>query len=98
MDSTDDNYLETRCIGMQGTNCVSGNGLGVVVATGDETVLGRLAKSMNESKAGMTTREKEILHFVIIASVMLTVIVLAIFLLRRSTGKVFKSCTPEASI
>lgn len=31
VDSTDDNYLETRCIGMQGTHCVSGTCLGLVV-------------------------------------------------------------------
>lgn len=31
VDSSDDNYLETRCIGMQGTHCVSGTCLGVVV-------------------------------------------------------------------
>lgn len=29
-ESTEDNYLETRCIGMQGPHCVSGNGFGVV--------------------------------------------------------------------
>jgi sodium/potassium-transporting ATPase subunit alpha len=31
VESTDDNYLETKCIGMQGTHCTSGQGLGVVV-------------------------------------------------------------------
>lgn len=31
VDSTDTNYLETRCIGMQGTHCVSGTCLGLVV-------------------------------------------------------------------
>lgn len=31
VDSTDDNYLETRCIGMQGTHCVSGSCTGLVV-------------------------------------------------------------------
>lgn len=34
VDSTDDNYLETRCIGLQGTHCISGSGIGVVVSTG----------------------------------------------------------------
>ena len=38
INSTDDNYLETRCIGMQGTHCISGSAIGVVVATGDKTV------------------------------------------------------------
>lgn len=81
VDSTDDNYLETKCIGMQGTHCVSGSGLGVVVATGDKTVFGRIAKLTNEPKTGMTTLEKEILRFVIIiVSIMLTAIVLVIIL------------------
>ena len=79
--STDDNYLETKCIGMQGTHCVSGSGLGVVVATGDKTVFGRIAKLTNEPKTGMTTLEREVLHFVIIiVSIMLTMIVLVIIL------------------
>jgi sodium/potassium-transporting ATPase subunit alpha len=30
-ESTDDNYLETKSIGMQGTHCTSGQGVGVVV-------------------------------------------------------------------
>ena len=79
IDSTDDNYLETRCIGMQGTHCVSGSGIGVVVATGDKTVFGRIAKLTNEPKTGMTILEKDILHFVIIiVSTMLTMILLVI--------------------
>ena len=79
VDSTDDNYLETRCIGMQGTHCVSGSGVGVVVATGDKTVFGRIAKLTNEPKSGMTTLERDILHFVIIVvSIMLTMIILVI--------------------
>lgn len=34
VDSTDENYLETKCIGLQGTHCISGSGIGVVVSTG----------------------------------------------------------------
>jgi sodium/potassium-transporting ATPase subunit alpha len=30
-ESTEPNYLETKCIGMQGTHCTSGSGVGVVV-------------------------------------------------------------------
>lgn len=66
---------------MQGTHCVSGSGLGVVVATGDKTVFGRIAMLTNEPKTGMTTLEKEVLHFVIIiVSIMLSMIVLVIIL------------------
>ncbi|KAI1262637.1 hypothetical protein F5Y18DRAFT_396864 [Xylariaceae sp. FL1019] len=80
VNSTDDNYLETRCIGMQGTHCVSGSCTGLVVATGDQTVFGRIAKLTQEPKVKMTTLEKEILFFVvIICSIMLTAITVVLF-------------------
>lgn len=31
--STEENYLETKCIGLQGTHCVSGSGTGIVVVS-----------------------------------------------------------------
>lgn len=76
VDSTDDNYLETRCIGMQGTHCISGTALGVVVSTGDATVFGRIAMLTNEPKPGMTTLEREVLRFVVIicSSIICTVV------------------------
>lgn len=77
--STDENYLETACIGLAGTHCVSGNGVGVVVATGDNSMFGRLAKLTNSPKQGMTTLEKEIYYFVaVIVSIMLTMIMVVI--------------------
>lgn len=79
VDATDANYLETRNIGLQGTHCVSGSGIGVVVETGDKTVFGRIVKLTNEPKNGMTTLEREVLNFVIvIVSIMLTMIVVVI--------------------
>lgn len=80
VDSTDDNYLETKCIGMQGTHCVSGSALAVVVATGDETVFGRIAKLTNEPKTGMTTLEREILYFVIliVSGMVITMVIIII--------------------
>ncbi len=77
--STDKNYLETRCIGLQGTHCISGTCTCVVVATADNTVFGRIAKLTNEPKKGLTTLEREVLNFVwIICSIMLLMIVLVI--------------------
>ncbi|KAI6086775.1 Na,H/K antiporter P-type ATPase [Hypoxylon rubiginosum] len=79
VNSTDDNYLETRCIGLQGTHCVSGSCIGLVVATGDRTVFGRIAALTNEPKVKMTTLEREVLYFVIIiCSIMLTMIVVVL--------------------
>jgi sodium/potassium-transporting ATPase subunit alpha len=79
VENTDENYLETRCIGLQGTHCISGSGIGVVVATGDKTVFGRIAKLTNEPSTGFTPLEKEVFKFVIIIfSIMLFMIILII--------------------
>ncbi|KAL9133698.1 MAG: hypothetical protein Q9175_005121 [Cornicularia normoerica] len=76
VNASNDSYLE-----MQGTHCVSSSGLGIVVATSNKTVLGRIAKLTNKPETGMTTLKKETLHFVIIiVSIMLTMIVLVIVL------------------
>ncbi|KAF4633510.1 hypothetical protein G7Y89_g4608 [Cudoniella acicularis] len=79
VDSTDENYLETKCIGLQGTHCISGSGIGVVVSTGDATVFGKIAKMTNAPKTGLTTLEREVLNFVIvICSIMFTMILVVI--------------------
>ncbi|RAL12873.1 cation-translocating P-type ATPase [Aspergillus homomorphus CBS 101889] len=79
VDSTDDNYLETHCIGLQGTHCVAGSAVGVVVSTGDSTVFGRIAKLTSEPKKGLTTLEKEVLRFVtFIVGIMLAMIILVV--------------------
>lgn len=89
VDSTDNNYLETRCIALQGTHCVSGSGIGVVCDTGDGTVFGRLAKLSSRPKKGLTPLQREILRFVfVICGLVFIVVTLVIILwaawLRRS--------------
>lgn len=77
--STDDNYLETACIGMAGTHCVSGTAIGVVVSTGDRTVFGRIAKLTNAPTPGLTPLQREILYFVLmIVSIMLVMVLVVI--------------------
>lgn len=81
-ESTDSNYLETKCIGMQGTHCTSGSGVGVVVSTGDNTVFGHIAKLTNRPSTGRTPLQKEILRFVIIIvslMVLMNIIVIAVW-------------------
>ncbi|KAB8289830.1 hypothetical protein EYC80_010462 [Monilinia laxa] len=81
VDNTDENYLETKCIGLQGTHCISGSGIGIVVATGDTTVFGRIAQLTNTPKTGMTTLEREVFNFVlVIVTIMGTMIVLVIII------------------
>ncbi|KAL2372754.1 hypothetical protein RJZ57_002775 [Blastomyces gilchristii] len=66
VDSTDKNYLETRNIGLQGTHCVSGSATGVCVATGDNTVFGRIAQLANKPRHEFTPLQKKILRFVLV--------------------------------
>ena len=90
VDSTDDNYLETHCIGLQGTHCIAGSSTGIVVSTGDKTVFGKIAKLAGEPKTGLTTLEKEVLRFVVlICSIMLSMILVVIivwWVIIRSTS------------
>ncbi|KAF2867853.1 hypothetical protein BDV95DRAFT_163675 [Massariosphaeria phaeospora] len=81
IDATEDNYLETHNIGLQGTHCISGSCLGVCVATGDSTIFGRIAKLTNEPKVGMTPLQKEIFRFVLIISIFITVVVVVIIVI-----------------
>lgn len=79
VESTNENYLETGNIGLQGTHCIMGSGKGVVVSTGDKTVFGRIAKLTNAPTTGMSTLQKEIARFsVIIVSLMVLMVVIVI--------------------
>ncbi|KAJ1658656.1 hypothetical protein IWQ61_002144 [Dispira simplex] len=73
VDSTDDNYLESRNIGLMGTLITNGNGRGVVVSTGDKTIMGKIAKVSVTTQPRPTTLQVEISRFVkIIATLALT--------------------------
>ncbi|UZJ57002.1 hypothetical protein CBS101457_006322 [Exobasidium rhododendri] len=65
LEMTEENFLESRNILLAGTKCVAGDGLAIVVATGDASVFGRLAKTSSAPKTEKTTLEKEISWFVI---------------------------------
>ncbi|KAF2225003.1 hypothetical protein BDZ85DRAFT_233323 [Elsinoe ampelina] len=78
--STDDNYLETACMGLAGTHCVAGTAVGVVVSTGDKTVFGRIAKLTSAPKVGLTPLQREILYFVTIIVGTMVVMVLTVII------------------
>ncbi|EMD41764.1 hypothetical protein CERSUDRAFT_42386 [Gelatoporia subvermispora B] len=81
VEKTDDNFLETKNIALQGTHCVNGSGVGVVIQTGDNTVFGRIAKLSSHEPTRLTTLQREILHFVfIIGGVATTVAILIVIL------------------
>ncbi|KAM3613554.1 uncharacterized protein V6R79_001321 [Siganus canaliculatus] len=63
-DCTHDNPLETRNIAFFSTNCVEGTARGLVICTGDRTVMGRIATLTSGLETGKTPIAKEIEHFI----------------------------------
>ncbi|XP_006989155.1 sodium/potassium-transporting ATPase subunit alpha-1 [Peromyscus maniculatus bairdii] len=63
-DFTNENPLETRNIAFFSTNCVEGTARGIVVYTGDRTVMGRIATLASGLEGGQTPIAEEIEHFI----------------------------------
>lgn len=61
---THENPLETRNICFFSTNAVEGTCRGVVIKTGDDTVMGRIANLASGLEVGDTPIAKEIAHFI----------------------------------
>jgi len=61
---THDNPLETRNLAFFSTNAVEGTCRGVVVNTGDQTVMGRIANLASGLEMGETPIAREIAHFI----------------------------------
>lgn len=55
--------------------------MGICVATGDDTIFGRIARLTSDPKTGMTPLQKEILRFVLIISGFITCVVILIVVL-----------------
>lgn len=66
---TDENYLETRNIAVMGSHVIQGSAVAVVVATGDNTVMGRIAKLTSGKKPESTLLQIEITRFVLLVAI-----------------------------
>jgi sodium/potassium-transporting ATPase subunit alpha len=65
----EDNLYEATCLALNSCFVVNGSGVGVVVRTGDETVIGKIAALASRSRTGQTTLEREVSHFVRVITV-----------------------------
>ncbi|KAM9962467.1 hypothetical protein ACTFIR_005375 [Dictyostelium discoideum] len=66
---TDENPLETQNLTFYGTLACQGDCVGVVIATGDRTVIGKIAKLASNSKPNSTPMKEEIEKFIKIISI-----------------------------
>ncbi|KAF4631863.1 hypothetical protein G7Y89_g6261 [Cudoniella acicularis] len=77
---TDKNFLETRNIALMGTMVTNGSATGIVILTGGDSVMGRIAKATASIKDVPTHIQREITRFVRII-VSLTIILALLILL-----------------
>lgn len=61
---TNENPLETRNLAFFSTNCVEGAAKGVVIFTGDRTIMGRIANLASGLELNETPISREIGHFI----------------------------------
>ena len=66
--STSDNAMETRNLALNSTIVVQGKCTGVVFATGDKTIMGRIVTMSGDTKFKLTTVQKEVWFFTKIIS------------------------------
>lgn len=62
--TNEDNPLETDNLAFFGTLCVEGTAIGIVVKTGDETIIGLIAHLAMEAEQEDTTLKREIHRFI----------------------------------
>ena len=66
--STSDNAMETRNLALNSTFVVQGKCTGVVFATGDRSIMGRIVAMSGDTKFKLTTVQKEVWFFTKIIS------------------------------
>lgn len=84
-DAQIDEYLDYPNILYEGTTIVSGSGMGVVFATGDNTVFGRVAQSISKNNIKETTFDVGIKHISELLLTMTAVIAPLVFLINGLT-------------
>ncbi|XP_061460915.1 sodium/potassium-transporting ATPase subunit alpha-2-like isoform X2 [Rhineura floridana] len=85
-DCTHENPLETRNICFFSTNCVEGTARGIVILTGDHTVMGRIASLASGLEEGPTPIAKEIEHFIHIITTVAVFLGVTFFVLSLILG------------
>ncbi|XP_060728039.1 sodium/potassium-transporting ATPase subunit alpha-2 [Tachysurus vachellii] len=85
-DCTHENPLESRNIGFFSINCVEGTARGIVIATGDRTIMGRIATLASGLEVGQTPINLEIEHFIHIITGVAVFLGLSFFILSLILG------------
>lgn len=80
LDSNEENFLESKSIAFLGSYVTSGSGLGLVVLTGQNTVMGRINKLTNTGKEKTTQLQREVNRFIGIVLTLTVTLILAMLI------------------
>jgi sodium/potassium-transporting ATPase subunit alpha len=83
---THENPLETKNLAFFSTHAVEGTALGIVVQTGDRTIMGRIAKLTSGLHAGDTPLKKEINRFINTIMVIAITVGIVFFIIGMGVG------------
>eukprot|EP00731_Ephydatia_muelleri_P011696 Em0006g590a len=85
-DSCHENPLESKNLAFYSTNAVEGTCIGVVIKTGDRTVMGRIAQLTGSIQEEKTTLAIEIDHFIMLISIFAVFIGIVFFVVAFVLG------------
>ena len=85
-ESTDENPLETRNLAFFSTNCVEGTAVGIVVHTGDNTIMGRIANLTSGLEMRETPISQEIHYFINIITIFAVTLGVTFFIVALILG------------
>lgn len=86
---TDKNLLESENVAFYGTNIVEGNGRGLVIACGDDTLMGHIAKLTAGLVPDETSLQRELHHFIKIVTTVALIIGSSFFIMAMVIGYSF---------
>ncbi|CAG0888915.1 unnamed protein product [Darwinula stevensoni] len=85
-DCNSTNPLETRNLAFFSTNALEGNAKGIVIRTGDNTVMGRIAGLASGLATGESPISKEISHFIFLITTVAVVLGVSFFIIAFILG------------
>jgi sodium/potassium-transporting ATPase subunit alpha len=87
VECTDEAPLETRNLVFNSSLVMTGEALGVVVRTGDRSVIGVIAKQVTRAQATQTTLQREVSHFVRVISIGAVIMAVTFFVVGVARGQ-----------
>lgn len=86
IESSHENPLETKNLAFFSTNCVEGTAKGIVINTGDNTIMGRIANLASGLEMGETPISKEIHYFINIITAVAVFLGVTFFIIALALG------------